>query len=111
MNFNTWKQLNKFASDTTEVKGDNEMLRWQTFLHCIAQDAIDDIDEDNFEDNVQMHLPSSPLKKAKSEFFSSTTNLDESAIRYSFHLTTLYLLTPMLTYFCIPISKRINFTF
>ena len=78
------------TSDTTEVKGDNERLRLQGFLHCVAQDAIDDIDEDNFEDNVEMHFPSSLLKKAKSELFSSTPNLDESALRYLFHLTTLY---------------------
>ena len=76
------------TSDTTEVKGDNERLRLQGFLHCVAQDAIDDIDEDNFEDNVEMHFPSSLLKKAKSELFSSTPNLDESALRYLFHLTT-----------------------
>ena len=81
------------TSDTTEVKGDNERLRLQGFLHCVAQDAIDDIDEDNFEDNVEMHFPSSLLKKAKSELFSSTPNLDESALRYLFHLTTLYLNT------------------
>ena len=78
------------TSDTTDVKGDNERLRLQGFLHCVAQDAIDDIDEDNFEDNVEMHFPSSLLKKAKSELFSSTPNLDESALRYLFHLTTLY---------------------
>ena len=78
------------TSDTTEVKGDNERLRLQGFLHCVAQDAIDDIDEDNFEDNVEMHFPSSLLKKAKSELFSSTPNLDESAIRYLFNLTTVY---------------------
>merc|ERR1739848_854903 len=62
------------------VKGDNERLRLQGFLHCVAQDAIDDIDEDNLEDIVEMHFPSSLLKKAKSELFSSTPNLDESAI-------------------------------
>lgn len=77
------------TSDITEVKGDNERLRLQGFLHCIAQDAIDDIAEDNFEDNVEMHFPSSPLKKAKSELFSSTPNLDENT-RYLFHLATLY---------------------
>ena len=80
--FQYLKELNKLSSDTTEVKDDNERLRLQGFLHCIAQDAIDDIDEDNFEDNVEMHFPSSLLKKAKSELFSSTPNLDESAIRY-----------------------------
>ena len=88
------------TSDTTEVKGDNERLRLQGFLHCVAQDAIDDIDEDNFEDNVEMHFPSL-LKKAKSELFSSTPNLDESAIRYLIPLDNFIspALTPMLSSF------------
>ena len=83
------KERNILTSDNPEVKDDNERLRLQGFLHCIAQDAIDDIDEDNFEDNVEMHFPSSLLKKAKSELFSSTPNLDESAIRYLIPLDNL----------------------
>ena len=99
--FQYLKELNKLTSDTTEVKDDNERLRLQGFLHCIAQDAIDDIDEDNFEDNVEMHFPSSLLKKAKSELFSSTPNLDESAIRYLIPLDNFIspALTPMLPSF------------
>ena len=101
--FQYLKELNKLTSDTTEVKDDNERLRLQGFLHCIAQDAIDDIDEDNIEDNVEMHFPSSLLKKAKSELFSSTPNLDESATRYLIPLDNLIsparVLTPMLSSF------------
>ena len=80
------------TNEEEKAEFENERIRLEASLQCIAQSAINDLDEDDIDkgqnsalsngNDEQIDYLITPLKSKRSFLWSSTPNLDEKMVRY-----------------------------